>query len=180
MVIARAAGVNTGAAGAEMPRNRTPWLRLVQAVLIGIQSGRFADQWFMLAGPGCALDAHAFSAAVRSIGEATRVSMPANALLVAILFAAIMLRERDVRSPRGRMTVVALVVFLAVVAITLVHELPLIARIEALGTAPPPPGWQAMRTEWLAGHTLRTLLDLDLFVAVLLAFRMEGRSDRQA
>jgi hypothetical protein len=179
MVVARATGVNTSAQVVDM-RGRTPWLRLIQVVLIGIQTGRFVDQWFILAFPLSTLDAPAFSEAVRSLGGATRVSMPANAAVVAILFAAILLKERDARSPRGKMTVAALLIFLVVVVITVVHELPLIARIEALGTAPPPPGWQALRTEWLAGHTLRTLLDLDLFVAVVLAFRLDGRSDRQA
>ena len=162
-----------------MPR-RTPWLRLVLVVLIGIQTGRFVDQWFILAFPFSALDERGFSAAVRALGGATSVSMPANAMVVAILFAVIMLKERDVRSPRGKMTVVALVIFVVVVLITIVHELPLIARIEALGTARPPAGWLAVRTEWLAGHTLRTLLDLDLFVAVVLAFRLDGRPDRPA
>jgi Anthrone oxygenase len=179
MVVARATGVNASAPVGDM-RRRTPWLRLVQVVLIGIQSGRFVDQWFILAFPFSALDSRGFSEAVRSLGGATSVSMPATALVVAILFAVIMLTERDVRSPRGKMTVVALVIFVVVVLITVVHELPLIARIEALGSAPPPAGWQSLRTEWLAGHTLRTLLDLDLFVAVLVAFRLEGRSDLQA
>jgi hypothetical protein len=158
---------------------RTPWLRLVQVVLIGVETGRFVDQWFILAVSFRPLDAPALSEAVRSLGRATGASMPANAMIVAILFAVILLKERDVRSPRGKMTMGALVLFLAVLAITAVHELPLITRIEALGTAPPLPGWQNLRTDWLAGHTVRTLLALQLFVAVVVAFRMDGRFDRQ-
>jgi len=170
MVAARTTAVNGGPPMGDGPGG-TPWLRLALVVLVGIQTGRFVDQWFILAFPFRALDASAFAEAVRSLGDATRVSMPANALVVAILFSAILLKERDVRSPRGKMTVAALAIFLLVVVITVLHELPLIARIEALGTSPAS-GWRAMRTEWLAAHTLRTLLDLDLFVAVLLAFRM--------
>lgn len=158
---------------------RTPWLRLVQLILIGIETGRFVDQWFILALSLRDLDATALSAAVRALGEAAKLSMPATAAVVALLFVAVLVKERDLRSRRGKVTVAAFVLFLGVLAITVLHEMPLIARIEGMGTASPAAGWQALRKEWLAGHTLRTLLGLAIFVAVALAFRMDGRSDRQ-
>jgi hypothetical protein len=153
--------------------DRVPWLRLVLVIVTGIQTGRFVDQWLILLFSFRSLDAPAFSAAVRSLGAATRVSMLASAMVMAFLFAAILLKERDVRSPRGRMTVVAVGLFLLEVTFTIVHEVPLVARIESLRGSPP--GWQALRTEWLAGHTACTVLGLGLFVAVVLAFRREGR-----
>jgi Anthrone oxygenase len=156
---------------------KIPWLRLIQVVLIGVESGRFVDQWFILALSFRHLDATTLSAAVRSIGAANSISMLVTATAVALLFAAILITERDVRSPRGKLTAAALVLFMAVVAITVAHELPLIARIEALGIGPPPPGWQALLSRWLAGHTARTLVSLTLFVAVVVALLLEGRPE---
>ena len=147
------------------------WLRVALVVLVGVQTGRFVDQWFILALAFRRLDAPRLSEAVRSLGAATKLSMLANAAAVAVLFAAVLLTEPDRHSPRGTLTLVAFGLFLAVVGLTVVHEMPLIARIEQMPTAPPPAGWPALRNRWLAGHTVRTLLDLGLFVAVVMALR---------
>lgn len=149
----------------------TVWLRLALLVLVGVQAGRFVDQWFILSFSFRALDAPKLSEAVRSLGAAIKVSMLVTAAAVAVLFAAVLLTEPELQSPRGKLTLLGLGFFLAVVALTVVQELPLVMRIEALGTAPPPPDWQALRTRWLAAHTARAVIALCLFVTVALAFR---------
>lgn len=151
--------------------DKTAWLQLALVILVGIQTGRFVDQWFILALSFRALDAPELGEAVRSLGAATKVSMLVTAALLAVLFAAVLITEPNLQSPRGKLTLLASGLYLVEVALSVLEELPLAARIEALGTAPPSPGWQALRTRWLAGHTARTVISLGLFVAVAIAFR---------
>ena len=155
-------------------QGKMPWLRLVQVILVGVETGRFVDQWFL----GLAflsLDAAAYSPAHRALGVASKVSMLTTGAFIGAFFVAILLAERDVTSPRGKLTVAGLALFVALMAFTGLEEIPIARRIAAMDSRAPE--WDHMRAQWLRGHATQALLGLAMFTIMAEALRRKGRSE---
>jgi hypothetical protein len=155
-------------------QGRMPWLRLVQVILVGVETGRFVDQWF-LGRAFLSLDAAAYSQAFRALGVASKVSMLTTGGFIGAFFVAILLAERDVTSPRGKLTVAGLAVYVALMTFTGLAEFPLTQRIAAMDSGAP--GWDQMRAQWPRGHAAQALLGLAIFAMMAEALRRKGRSE---
>jgi len=152
------------------------WLRLVQVILLGVETGRFVDQWF-LGRAFVSLDAAAYPQAFRAVGVATKISMLATGGVIGALFVAILLAERDVTSPRGKLTVGGLALYVALMAFTGLAEIPVARRHAALDSGVPAPVRDHLRAQWLRGHAAQALLGLAIFATMVEAMRRQGRSE---
>lgn len=143
------------------------WAQFVSLVVVGLVAGIFVATQIGQLRVQNTLDARGFVLVKREFEVAVGRVMPVLTVAagVSIIPVVILAGSRWVRG----IAIVALVLWIGVVAVTLVFNAPVNAAAATWDPASPPLDWEAQRNRWHLGQTLRTPLAVLSFVAVVLA-----------
>jgi uncharacterized membrane protein len=163
---------------------RESFLKLVQFVSIMLYvlvAGVMWGTWLSLARTMTEYDAATFLAdgkhMINNLATVMGVLM-ISAVLVGVVAVVLLFRSRSTLA--GWLALAGLLLMLAVMAITLIVEVPIDNLIANWTEATLPSGWQQIRARWAAFHTLRTFLSLGAVAAAVAAALTTRPDDREA
>jgi hypothetical protein len=149
------------------------FLKLVQFVSIMLYvlvAGVIWGTWLSLARTMTEYDAATFLAdgkhMINNLAAVMAVLM-ISAVVVGVVAVVLLFRSRSTFA--GWLALAGLLLMIAVMAITLIVEVPIDDLIANWTEATLPPDWQQIRARWAAFHTLRTFLSLGAVAAAVAA-----------
>jgi uncharacterized membrane protein len=163
---------------------RESFLKLVQFVSIMLYvlvAGVMWGTWLSLARTMTEYDAATFLAdgkhMINNLATVMGVLM-ISAVLVGVVAVVLLFRSRSTLA--GWLALAGLLLMLAVMAITLIVEVPIDNLIANWTEATLPSNWKEIRARWAAFHTLRTFLSLGAVAAAVAAALTTRPDDREA
>jgi uncharacterized membrane protein len=153
-------------------------LQLVSVMLFALVTGVFWGTWFSLSRSMDAITAATFlevgQIMIANLGGPMRFLLPGSIVSAAVLLY-VFYRRRE--SAAFVLSIIAVSLMLAAMAITLLVNVPLDYRFTEWTLATLPPDWRAIRDRWEFYHGVRTLLSvaaLSCLVGSLVVSRDSG------
>jgi uncharacterized membrane protein len=143
------------------------WAQLVSVMIVGIVAGTFVASQIGQVRVQNTLDAREFTLVKHRFELAMGRIMPV--LTVAAGMSMIPVVVAGGSPGIVGLAIAALVLWIAVVVVTLVLNAPVNAAAAHWDPSSPPPNWKAQRDQWHLGQTVRTPLALASFTCLVLA-----------
>jgi uncharacterized membrane protein len=142
----------------------TAWAQLLSVVLVGVVAGSFVGTQLGQVRVQKALGARDFTLVKHSFEVAVGGVMPVlvvgSAVSIALVVALAAIQRRG---PVLVLSALALLLWIAVIVVTLRYNAPVNELAAAWDPASPPDTWEALRDQWHFGQTLRTPLAVGSF-----------------
>jgi uncharacterized membrane protein len=152
-----------------MSESLVKWIEFVSIMLYVLVAGVMWGTWLSLARTMTGYDAATFLAdgqhMIENLSTVMAVLMISAVLVGLIMLVLLLFRARS--QAAGWLALAALLMMIAVLAITLAVEVPIDNLIATWTEATLPAGWKEIRARWAAFHTFRTFLSLGAVAAAV-------------
>lgn len=145
----------------------TAWAQLLSLTLVGVLAGSFVGTQLGQVRVQNALGARDFTLVKHRFEVAVGGIMPVLVIGSALSIALVVgLVATTRRGPVLVLSVLALLLWIAVIVVTLRYNAPVNELAATWDAASPPDDWEALRDQWHFGHSVRTPLAVSSFVCL--------------
>ncbi len=145
----------------------TAWAQLLSLILVGVVAGSFVGTQLGQVRVQNALGARDFTLVKHRFEVAVGGVMPVLVIGSALSIALVVgLVATSRRGPVLVLSVLALLLWIAVIVVTLRYNAPVNELAAAWDAASPPDDWEALRDQWHFGQSVRTPLAVASFVCL--------------